>query len=330
VRAALAQAWGGPDCVAVVDVAEPVVQPGQVLVGVEAAALNYPDLLLVANRYQISVEAPFVVGSEFAGRVIEVSDDVVQFRPGDRVAGATMVGAFAERVVVGADQLDPVPDGLDWASAAGFGVAYRTAYHALVSFGRIRAGSNVIVLGAGGGVGAASVDLAVLMGARVIAVTSTADRADFLRDRGAHVIVDRTEPELARRLKQAAPGGAALVVDPVGGSAAEAALRALEWGGEFVVVGFASGEIPRIPLNLPLIKGARISGFELRTLAQHRPDLVAAADRALSELVRRGLRPAIGAVHDLDHVATALEELQRGEAIGKTIIRIGEEGRALR
>lgn len=325
MKAALLRAWGGPERIEIVDVAEPEVGPGEVLVAVRAAALNYPDLLLMANEYQVSVPPPFVVGSEFAGRVAQVGAGVDSVSVGDRVAGAVMVGAFAERVAVPAGDVTRVPDALDWDGAAGFSVAYRTAYHALVSFGELRAGTDVIVLGAGGGVGAACVDLGVAMGARVIAVTSTPERSEFLRARGAHVCVDRSAGDLRGQLKLASPGGAAVVVDPVGGSSAESALRALGWGGRFVVVGFASGEIPRIPLNLPLIKGVAIVGFELRTIGFHRPDLVRRADHALGDLAARGLRPAIGAVHGLDDVAEALAQMKRAEVVGKSVIRVGDE-----
>ncbi|MCW2527056.1 MAG: 2-haloacrylate reductase [Pseudonocardiales bacterium] len=322
MRAARLRQWGGPEQVEIARVDEPELQPGQVLVAVRAAALNYPDLLLMANRYQVSVPAPFVIGSEFAGEVVAVAPGVDTIAVGDRVAGAVMVGAFAERVAVNAGDVSRVPDALDWPSAAGFSVAYRTAYHALVSFGEVCAGTDVIVLGAGGGVGAATVDLAVAMGARVIAVTSSADRAEFLRSRGAHITLDRRDPELRAQLKQASPHGASAVIDPVGGPTAELALRALGWGGRFVVVGFASGEIPRIPLNLPLIKGLHIVGFELRTVGHHRPDFVVRADRALADLAARGLKPAIGAVHSLDDVAIALTQMQNAEVAGKSIVVI--------
>jgi NADPH2:quinone reductase len=322
MRAAQLMAFGGPEQVQVVDLPDPTAGPGEVVVAVRAAALNYPDLLLMAGKYQVSVAPPFVVGSEFAGRVLSVGPGVRNWQPGDRVSGAVMTGAFAEQVVLPAAGLEAVPDAVDWPSAAAFGVAYRTAYHALVSFGQITAGAQVLIPGAAGGVGSACIDLAVAAGARVIAVTSSPARAEFARSRGAAVTLDRNAPDLRAQLKATAPGGVDLIVDAVGGPLSELMFRSMRWGGRFVVVGFASGEIPRIPLNLPLIKGALIVGFELRTLGQRRPDFVEHADRALAELVSRGLRPPVGAVHELDDVVVALRQMANAEFCGKSVIRI--------
>jgi NADPH2:quinone reductase len=316
------RAWGGPDQIEITEVAEPELRPGHLIVGVEAAALNRPDLLVIANEYQVSAAPPFVAGSEFAGRVLSVADDVDSVRVGQRVSGAVPTGAFAEQVCVAADDVTELPDGLDWTAGAAFSVAYRTAYHSLVSFGRLTTGDDVIVLGAGGGVGSAAVDLAVALGARVIAVTSGAHRQAFVESRGAHVVIDRGAGDLRGRLKAAAVHGADLVVDPVGGGLSEPALRSLNWGGRFVVVGFASGEIARMPLNLVLLKGVQVVGFELRTLGTHRRDLVARADLELAELANRGLRPAVGAVCDLADVAAALSDMRDGRVVGQSVGRI--------
>jgi NADPH2:quinone reductase len=322
MRAALVPAWGPPEQVLVTDVAEPQPRPGHVIVGVAAAALNFPDLLLIANEYQISVPAPFVLGSEFAGTVLSVASDVQDVRVGQRVSGALLTGAFAEQVSVPTADVAPVPDELDFGDAAAFGVCYRTAFHALVTAGEVQPGTDVVVLGAAGGVGSAAVDLAVAMGARVIAVTSGPRRREFLEARGAHVVLDRTEGDLRGQLKRASVTGADVVVDPIGGESSEAALRSLRWGGRFVVVGFASGEIPRIPLNLVLLKGVRIVAVELRTLGQHLPWAVERADTELAALVAGGLRPAVGSSYDLADVVTALQDMRAGRIMGKCVLRV--------
>jgi NADPH2:quinone reductase len=322
VKAALVTEWGGPDRVVVRDVPDPRPGAGEVVVGVRAAAVNHPDLLLAANRYQVSVPVPFTPGSEFAGEVLEVGPDVDAVRPGDHVTGVAMTGAFAERVVVPATALRPRPAELDWHSAAAFAVTYHTAYQALVPFGRVRPGCWAVALGATGGVGTATIHLARRLGARVVAVTSSPERAQFALEQGADAVIDRTAEPVKDRLKALVPAGVDIVVDPAGGDCSEQALRAVRWGGRFVVVGFASGAIARLPLNLVLLKGVHVCGFELRTLAWHAPHLPVEAERALGALVHDGLRPTIGAVYPLADVRRALEHAAAGRALGKIVIDV--------
>jgi NADPH2:quinone reductase len=309
--------------VTVEEVADPEIGPGQVRVRVRTAAVNFPDVLLLADRYQLSVPPPFVPGSEFAGVVEEVADDVTGPAVGDRVAGTALVGAFAEQVVVGASALRSVPAGVDDRRAAAFGVAWRTAYHVLRSVARLQVGEELVVLGAGGGVGLAAVGLGHHLGASVTAVASSPAKLDAAREAGAAHLVRYTTVDLRAALKEVLPGGADVVVDPVGGELAEPALRSLRWGGRFVTVGYASGEIPRIPLNLVLLKGCRVLGFQFRDFAEHCPDELVRNDDELWALLAAGaVRPRIGATLTLDDAAAALALVAGGEVVGKVVLDV--------
>lgn len=309
----------------VTDVDEPVLGAGQVRVAVQAAAVNFPDVLLVAGEYQIPVPPPFVPGSELAGVVTEVADDVTSVRPGERVFGSTLVGAFAEQAVVGASALTAVPDGISLEAAAGFGVAHRTAQHVLRSVARLQSGEELVVLGAGGGVGLAAVQLGALMGATVTAVASTRDKLDAAAELGATLLVDHRDGDLRQALKDVVPAGTDVVVDPVGGDLSEAALRSMRWGGRFVTVGYASGVIPRIPLNLVLLKGVQVLGFQFLDFATHAPDDLARDEADLMALFASGRAfPHIGARFALDDAADALQYVKDGCAIGKVVLEVGE------
>jgi NADPH2:quinone reductase len=327
MRAALCRSYGAPEAVEVVDVAPPALGAGQVRVGVEAAAVNFPDVLLVAGRYQIRVPPPFVPGSELAGRVLEVGEGVSALRAGERVFGSTFVGAFAEQAVVPAPALRVVPDGVDAASAAAFGVAHRTAWHVLRSVAQLGRGEELVVLGAGGGVGLAAVQLGRLLGATVTAVASSAEKLDAARAFGAARAIDHRAGDLRAALRELAPGGADVVVDPVGGALSEPALRSLRRGGRFVTVGYASGVIPRIPLNLVLLKSIRILGFEFRDFATHAPDELARNERELLALFASGRAfPHVGARFPLGAAAAALRRVADGRAVGKVVIEVGAGG----
>jgi NADPH2:quinone reductase len=305
------------------DIPTPSIEPGQVRVRVHAAAVNFPDVLMVANQYQISVPPPFVPGSELAGDVIAVADDVTGVAVGDRVFGTTMVGAFAEEAVLSATSLTPIPLGVEESQAAAFGVAHRTAYHVLRSVASLRAGEELIVLGAGGGVGLAAVQLGAVLGASVTAVASSAEKLEVAKANGATTLIDRTTGDLRQALREALPSGGDVVVDPVGGGLSEPALRSLRWGGRFVTVGYASGEIPRIPLNLVLLKGVHILGFEFRAFTSHAPeDLHRNEDELMELLATRRVAPHIGATFSLDEAAAALRYVADGRAIGKVILEV--------
>jgi NADPH2:quinone reductase len=321
MRAARCLAYGPPSAVVVVEVPDPAPSPGQVVVDVAAAAVNFPDVLLVADKYQIHLPVPFTVGSEFAGTIRAVGEGVDGLSVGDRVMGSTLFGAFAEQIAVPATSLRPVDPAVDLTTAAASGVAHHTAYHALRSVARVQPGEWVVVLGAAGGVGLAAVELGSALGARVVAAASSSEKLERCLQRGAEAGVNYATEDLKVRIKEITGGGTDVVVDPVGGAVAEPALRALNWGGRFVTVGFASGEIPRIPLNLVLLKGVWVSGFTMEGFARHQ-----AADRKrdvaeLAELARTGrATPYISATYPLDQVGRALSDLSERRAIGKVLV----------
>lgn len=322
MRAALARRHGPPSVLEVVELDEPAASPGHVVVDVRAAAVNYPDVLVLRDAYQISVPVPFTPGSELAGIVREVGEGVTGLAVGDRVLGAMLHGAFAERVALPAPSLTPIPEGLDWYTAAAFGVVYATAYHALRSPGRVREGTTVAVLGAAGGVGLAAVDAGRALGARVIACASSEEKLAVCRDYGAAETVCYATEDLKQRLRELTGGaGVDAVIDPVGGPQAEAALRATGWRGRFVSVGFASGEIPRLPLNLLLLRGAELTSLNLGPFIANEPGEAERNRREMLALLERGaLRPHVSGVHPLGDVAGALEALCERRAIGKRII----------
>lgn len=317
-RAAVCPEYGPPEVVRVQEHPVPAAKVGQVGVRVLFAAVNFPDVLLVADSYQVNIPTPFVPGSEFAGVVDEVGPQTTGFALGDRVTGTGMSGAFAERVVVDAASLTPIPDGVDAATAAAFGVAYRTAYHTLRSTARLRAGDELVVLGAGGGVGLAAVQLGVALGANVTAVASSAEKLEAAADHGASRLVNHRLGDLRAALRDAVPDGADVVVDPVGGELSEPALRALRRGGRFVTVGFASGVIPRIPLNLVLIKGIQVLGFQFQDVPPAEYDR---NESELCDLLTSGrVTPHIHAEYPLAETAKALRHVADGRAIGKVLI----------
>lgn len=318
MRAAVCPEYGPPEVVRVEEHPVPTAQAGQVRVRVQAAAVNFPDVLLIANSYQVSVPPPFVPGSEFAGVVDEVGSGTAGFAVGERVTGTGMIGAFAERVVVDPSSLAPIPDGVDAPTAAAFGVAHRTAYHTLRSVAGLKAGDQLVVLGAGGGVGLAAVQLGVTLGANVTAVASSAEKLDVAASYGASRLINHQAAELRAELKRALPDGADIVVDPVGGELSEPALRSLNRGGRFITVGYASGVIPRIPLNLVLVKGIHVLGFQFQDVPAAEFERNEAELREL--LVSGRVTPHIGAVYPLADAAKALRHVADGRAIGKVLI----------
>jgi NADPH2:quinone reductase len=327
MRAAVCRAYGPPESIEVGVVSPPVLADGQVRVRVRAAAVNYPDVLLMAGKYQVTLDVPFVPGSEFAGVVAEVSEvsgAADGFAVGDRVMGSAMCGAFATEIVVPATSLSVVPASVSDARAAAFGVAHRTAYHALRSLADVQPGERVVVLGAGGGVGLAAVQLAAELGASVTAVASSASKLAVAAAYGASVLINHKEAELRQALREAHGDGVDVVVDPVGGDLAEPALRALRWGGRFLTLGYASGTVPRIPLNLVLLKGCRILGFQLRAFAANGPGEMARGEAELRGLLASGRAfPHIGATFALSETASALRHVADGKAIGKVVLDIG-------
>jgi NADPH:quinone reductase len=313
--------YGTPDVLVVEEIPDPIAGEGQVVVDVAAAAANFPDVLLVADKYQVTVPLPFIPGSELAGTIRSVGPGVSHWNIGDRVTGSLLVGAFAQQVVLPITSLASVPDGIDLWVAAAAGVAHRTAYHALRTIGRVSAGDRVVVLGAAGGVGLAAVELAVVLGATVTAVASTASKRKLCVAKGARTALDPDAPDLKEQLKSSTDGGADVVVDPVGGPYAETALRAMRWGGRFVSVGFASGEIPRIPLNLILLKGVHVTGFTMGGIATNQPIETARDGAELAELLATGrVTPHVSARYPLAEAAQALNDLAERRSTGKVLV----------
>jgi NADPH:quinone reductase len=322
MRAVICRSYGAPEDLVIDDVAELVPGPGQLLVRVRAAAVNFPDVLLIAGKYQVKIPVPFTPGSELAGEVLAVGEGA-KFRPGQRVFASTPTGAFAEQALLDSRAVALVPDNADFASAAAFGVTYRTAYHALRSIAEVVQGEWVVVLGAAGGVGLAAVDLAVAMKARVLAAASSPDKLQLCAQRGAMATVDYDREDLKSRIRELTGDSALVVIDPVGGAYSEPALRALARGGTFITLGYAAGTIPAIPLNLVLLKGITIRGMEIRTFVVDRPDDAARDMQELSQMFAAGrIRPYIGARFPLAETPAALRHMAERKVLGKVVIDI--------
>ncbi|ASL07066.1 NADPH:quinone oxidoreductase family protein [Mycobacterium intracellulare] len=322
MRAVICRSHGTPEDLVIDEVPDPSPGPGQLLVRVRAAAVNFPDVLFIAGKYQVKIPPPFIPGNEIAGEVIAAGDGA-PFRPGQRVSGTTF-GAFAELALLDASQAEPVPDDADFASAAAFGVTYRTAYHALRSTAAVAEGDWVVVLGAAGGVGLAAVDLAVAMKARVLAAASSPEKLELCRRRGAEAAVDYDREDLKSRIRELTGDSARVVLDPVGGSYSEPALRGLARGGTFVTLGYAAGAIPAIPLNLVLLKDICVRGMEIRTFMSDYPDNAVRDTKELSRMFAAGtVRPYIGARFPLSQTAAALRHVADRKVLGKVVIDVG-------
>jgi NADPH2:quinone reductase len=321
MRAAVCRAFGPPEQLEVEEVPVPVPGPGEVLVDIAAAAVNFPDILLVADQYQWHATVPFIPGSEFAGTVARLGEGVTERAVGDRVMGASLVGAYAERIVVAAGSLEPVAETVELTVAAAFGVAHRTAYHALRSVAKVEPGEWVVVLGAAGGVGLATVELAGVLGARVLAAASSPAKLERCRSKGAEALVDYTTEDLKVRIKEITGRGADVVIDPVGGPYAEQAIRSTRWDGRYVTVGFAAGEIPRIPLNLLLLKGVVLTGFSMQGFTAAHPAEERRDRGELNALLAAGrVAPVVSATYPLGSVPEALRAVADRRAEGKLLI----------
>lgn len=321
MRAVVCRRYGTPEDLVVDDLPDPVPGPGQLLVRVHAAAVNFPDVLFIAGKYQVRIPPPFIPGNEIAGEVIAAGDGA-SFSPGQRVTGTTF-GAFAEQALLESAQTLLIPDGADFASAAAFGVTYRTAYHALRSVAEVAQGDWVVVLGAAGGVGLAAVDLAVAMKARVLAAASSPQKLELCRQRGAEATVDYDREDLKTRIRELTGDAARVVLDPVGGSYSEPALRGLARGGTFITLGYAAGAIPSIPLNLVLLKGITVRGMEIRTFMSDCPGDAVRDMAELEQMFAAGvIRPYIGARFPLAETAAALRHVSDRKVLGKVVIDV--------
>jgi NADPH:quinone reductase len=321
VKAVLCRAFGPPSGLTVEEVPAPEPGPGQVLIRVEASAVNFADTLTIEGRYQTRPKLPFSPGGEVAGLVVALGEGVSGPAPGTRVLAMTGHGGFAEMAVAEAAAAVAVPDGVDAVAAAALSYAYGTTLHALRDRAQLQRGETVLVLGAAGGAGLAAVQLAKLMGARVIAAAS-AGKLETCREAGADSLVDYRQEGWRDVLRDLTGGaGVDVVYDAVGGPYSEPALRSLGWGGRHLVVGFAAGEIPRIPLNLALLKGCGILGVSYGGFAKRDPEANRALVGQLLAWVRDGsLRPRISATHPMEQAAAALEALRSRSATGKVVL----------
>ena len=323
MKAVLCQKLGGPDDLIVADLPDPVPGPGEVLVRVMAAGLNFFDTLIIAGKYQIRPDFPFSPGAEFAGTVESVGPGVSAFAPGERVMGYCAYGAARQRLAVKAATLTKIPDALDFDRAAGLSVTYGTTYYALKDRGHMQAGETLAVLGAAGGVGLAAVEIGKLMGARVIACASSDDKCAFARAHGADLTVNYGRDDLRDALKQATEGrGADVIYDPVGGPYAESALRAIAWEGRFLVIGFAAGEIPKLPLNLTLLKNCDVVGVFWGAFTQREPQAQAKNMQQIVRWCAEGkLSAHVHATYPLGETTRALHDIAARRIMGKAIVK---------
>ena len=322
MRAVLCKQFGPPESLVIEDVPSPVPGPGEVVVSMRAASVNFPDVLVIQNKYQFKPPLPFAPGSEMSGIVKVVGEGVTRVKAGDRVMAYTTYGAFAEEVKTHESRLLPIPDGMDFPTAASFIITYGTSDHALSDRGAVQAGESMLVLGAAGGVGLAAVEIGKALGARVIACASTAEKLAVCRAHGADETIDYAKEDLRERLKQITDGrGVDVVYDPVGGPYTEPALRSTTWRGRLLVVGFAAGEIPKIPLNLTLLKGCSIVGVFWGDFARREPQAFAARVRQLGEWFQQGkLKPHVSETFPLDRAIDALQMMASRKVTGKVVL----------
>ncbi|MEZ4883502.1 MAG: NADPH:quinone oxidoreductase family protein [Chitinophagales bacterium] len=321
MKAILCKELGPPSKLVLEDIPSPKPGKKEVLVQIKACSINFPDTLIIQGLYQFKPELPFSPGSDIAGIVRAVGEGVKHLKVGDEVFGLVSHGGFAEEVLVPSNSCFPKPPMMDYKIAASFMMAYGTSYHALKDRAKLKEGETLLVLGASGGVGLAAVELGKIMGAKVIAAASTAEKLAICKEKGADELINYTAEDLKERVKELTGGkGADVVYDPVGGAYTEAALRATAWEGRFLIVGFPAG-IAKIPMNLPLLKGCQIVGVFWGSFAMRDPQRNMANTMELIQMYAKGqLKPHIHATYSLEDAPKALEEMMNREVKGKVII----------
>jgi len=322
MKAIVCKDWGPPDSLELQDLPDLVPQAGEVVVEVRAAGVNFPDVLTVQGKYQYRPELPFTPGNEFAGTVRAVGEGVGHFKAGDKVIGFARSGAFAEQVRAPADVLMPMPPDMDFDIAAAITLTYGTSHHAVVDRAQLKAGETMLVLGAAGGVGLAAIEIGKALGARVIAAASSAEKLEVCRAHGADVLIDYSKEDLREALKAATGGkGPDVIYDPVGGPYTEPALRSIAWRGRHLVIGFAAGEIPKLPWNLMLLKGASVVGVFWGEFAKREPKANVAAMREMLGWMAEGkLKPLVSQRYALAETAQALNDMADRKVTGKVVI----------
>ncbi len=322
MKAILCTHFGGPDELEFEDLPDPSPGSGEVVVAVKSAALNFFDTLIIAGKYQLKPPFPFSPASEFAGVIESVGAGVSGLKAGDRVLGYGGFGAAREKVVLGAQRVVKIPDGLDFDRAAGITVIYGTTLHALKDRAKLKSGETLAVLGASGGTGLAAIEIGKLMGAHVIACASSDDKLTFCKERGADEGINYAREDIKEALRRVTKGkGVDVIYDPVGGSYAEAALRSIAWQGRFLVIGFAAGEIPKIPLNLALLKGCDIVGVFWGAFIERDPK---GHQANMAELVRWAdegkISAHVHATYPLAQAAAAIKAIADRKVMGKVIL----------
>jgi len=327
MKALLCKEYGPAESLVIEEIETPEVTGANVLVRVHSAGLNFPDTLIIEGKYQIKPPMPFAPGGELAGTVIAVGDEAKRFKVGDRVMGLTGFGAFVEEISVPEASLMAVPDHMPFSDAAGFSMVYGTSYHALKQRGRLQAGETLLVLGAGGGVGITAVELGKAMGAKVIAAASSSEKLAAAKEAGADHVINYTEVSLKDEVKKLTDGaGVDVVYDPVGGEFTEQSLRRLSWKGRLLIIGFASGDIPKLPANLPLLKGGDIIGVFWGAFTFHEPQENKNNFVELFDLYQQGkIKPRVSKIYSFSEYAEALDSLANRKAIGKLVLQISDE-----
>lgn len=322
MKAVLCKAYGMPETLVIEEVADLKAGKGQVVVEVKACGVNFPDTLIIQGKYQFKPAMPFSPGSEVAGVVKEVGEGVTGLSVGDHVIASTGWGGFAEEVGVDRAKIIPMPAGLDFTIASAFVLTYGTSHHALKDRAQIQPGETLLVLGAAGGVGIAAIEIGKQLGARVIAAASSDEKLEVCRQHGASEVINYAREDLRERIKQITDGkGVDVIFDPVGGSYSEPALRSMAWKGRFLVVGFAGGEIPRIPLNLTLLKGCSIVGVFWGAFTEREPQRNQENLKELMSWLSQGiLKPHISATYPLERAADALYDMLNRKVLGKAVL----------
>ncbi len=322
MKTLLCKQFGPPESLVLEDVPSPVAGPGMVVVEVRACGVNFPDVLIIEDKCQFKPSLPFAPGGEISGVVKELGEGVTGLAVGDRVLASTGFGGFAEEIAIPAAAAVPIPESMDFPTAAAFLMTYGTSYYALKDRAHLRAGENLVVLGAAGGVGLAAVELGKAMGARVIAAASSEEKLTVCREHGADETIDYSQENLKDRMKELTGGqGADVVYDPVGGSYSELAIRATAWEGRFLVIGFAAGDIPRIPLNLTLLKSCQIVGVFWGAFVGRNPEDNRRNTSELFDLFAQGrIKPYVSSTYPLARGAEAIEEIGGRRARGKIVV----------